>query len=64
MALAKKLANRALPQGKNTRRLATPTHPGLLAKAGAAVADVGAAPTQAQFNTLLASLRSAGAILP
>lgn len=31
---------------------------------GAAVPDVGAAPTQAQFNALLASLRTAGVIAP
>lgn len=64
MAVAKKIPNRTLPQGKSGRRLATSTHPGLLIKQGAAVADVGAAPTQAQFNALLASLRSAGVILP
>lgn len=30
----------------------------------AAFADIGAAPSQANFNTLLASLRAAGIILP
>lgn len=64
MATAKKLTNRVLPQGRNTRRLATNTHPGMLAKQGASVPNVAAAPTQAEFNALLASLRSAGAILP
>lgn len=61
---AKKIAKSSLSQGKASRRLATTTNPGLLAKQGAAVADVGAAPTQAQFNALLASLRSAGVIAP
>lgn len=31
---------------------------------GTAVANVGAAPTQAQFNALLASLREAGVLAP
>ena len=59
-----KIANRTLKQGKNTRRLATSTTPGMIVKVGAAVPDVGAAPTQAQHNALLAALRTAGVILP
>lgn len=49
-----------LPSGAG---LATTTTPGLV-KQAAAVADAVAAPTQAEYNALLAALRAAGVLAP
>lgn len=54
----------ALPQGTDDDApSATTTTPGLV-KQAAARADVLAAPTMAEFNDLLAKLRSAGVLAP